>query len=248
MNRTLLLVAACGLVAMVASFGIARTVGPIDLDMSWKDHGRADWRDDDDDDADRTGPTVTREFTWGGGRSLTIEAPADVTYVPGPVAKLTVSGPERLVDRVEIDGDAIELNGRRHRGRLTVTLTAPDVSEFNLRGSQRLTISDYAQDRLRISVAGSGDVVAKGAARRVDLQIAGSGDADLEQLAADEVSVKIAGSGDATIAPARLADLSIAGSGDITLATNPAEVSTHIAGSGRIRRAPAPQPAGDDEL
>jgi hypothetical protein len=67
-----------------------------------------------------------------------------------------------------------------------------------------------------------------------DIHIAGSGDADLGQVAAHVATVHIAGSGNTDIAPSDEADIHIAGSGDVNLHTNPKRLNTHIAGSGRI--------------
>jgi hypothetical protein len=53
-------------------------------------------------------------------------------------------------------------------------------------------------------------------------------------VASEDVSVRIAGSGNADIAPRGEAKIRIAGSGDVNLHSNPRNVETRIAGSGRI--------------
>jgi hypothetical protein len=77
----------------------------------------------------------------------------------------------------------------------------------------------------------------------VRLKIAGSGDARLGQLAAKSTDVDIAGSGDAEIAPQDSARIKIAGSGDVRLLTDPKDVDSKIFGSGRIRRGAMHSPA-----
>src|SRR3989338_6950334 len=90
------------------------------------------------------GPDVTRELGWPGGTLLEIDLPADVTYTQGPVAKVTVSGPQNLVDRILVDGGRLRFrdddNGgaphlRFNRERIHITVAAPGVKTFVLNGS-----------------------------------------------------------------------------------------------------------------
>jgi hypothetical protein len=241
MTRPLLIIAACGLLVSIACFASVAALGGISFDNEngiGPDifGGRS---------AEGGGPQATRELVWGGGEALTINVPATVTYTQGPVASLTITGPNRTLDMVELDGDVLRFEGRIVRpGRLTVTMTAPDVNTFTLNGSQGLRIADYDHDTLRISVFGSGDVKAVGKARRVDLNIAGSGDVDLSGVASEVAEVNIAGSGDAIVSPTLEADVNIAGSGDVRLTTRPHRVDSNVLGSGDvIQGAPAPDPA-----
>jgi hypothetical protein len=239
MRKILLIIAACGFVAAIAFGAIAAGLGPLTWSPGWGDYrgGRL---------ATGGGPVITRELEWTGGDTLEIHIPADVAYTQGPIARITVTGARGTADEVVVDGDSLRFDARvRDPRRLRVTMTAPDVETFGLRGSQRLTIDAYDHYRLEVAILGSGDVVARGRARAASLSIAGSGDADLGGLDSEETEVNIAGSGDATIAPRDKAELHIAGSGDITLLTRPADVETRIAGSGRVtHRSPDPAPAG----
>jgi hypothetical protein len=118
------------------------------------------------------------------------------------------------------------------------------VTAFQINGSADLGISDYRQDRLKIRIAGHGVVRASGEARSCNVGVAGRGVVDLAELTGEAVKVSIAGSGRATIAPTEIADIGVAGSGTVTLLTDPPDVRTRIAGSGRVihteRRTKAP--------
>lgn len=251
MIRTLAIIALAGFVLSIASFAVAVAVGgPAAItDLAWG-HGWGPFRhghfgpDDRDEFAADAGgaPTETRELAWNGSDRLEVEIPADVTYTqaPGP-AKLVVTGPRRAIDDLVVEDGRISFeHNRRHRrnfGRaLTITLTAPDVQRFDLDGSGRLEIRDYRQDKLDVSLSGSGDVKASGQAREVTLDINGSGGVDLGQVAAESAEVSISGSGEATIAPTRRAKLDVSGSGDVTLLTHPAELESDVSGSGTIRQ------------
>jgi hypothetical protein len=239
MTRTLLLVAGCGLVACLVSFAIVLALGPVNWsDWNWEmgdHHGRRGPPVMGD------GPTVTRELTWPGNTELHINVPATVTYTQGPVAKVTVTGPQGTVDHLYFDDENLRFDRRvRQPGHIEIVMTAPDVSEFVLAGSQRLTINGFDHDTLEVRLAGSSDVKATGRARHVEAHIAGSGDVDLGAVEADSGEVHIAGSGKTVLAPKQRVEIHIAGSGDVILRTNPADVEQHIAGSGRIVHEAAP--------
>lgn len=257
MIRTLLIIAAAGLVLATASLGGAFALGGRDMAR----HGW-EWtfRDRDGDtvsferDDGTRGPDVIRTLEWTGGQTLTVDLSADVDYVQGPTAGVTVTGPAELVERVRLvdgrltwadrDGPNHEtvVFGRRNGGRgiwvhseeVKIVVTAPDINSFNVEGSANLMLLDYDQDTLQVDISGSGEVSATGRTRALEVDISGSGDADLGSLAVTDANVAIAGSGDAVVAPTGRADISIAGSGDVELTTRPATVNQQVSGSGEV--------------
>ena len=161
-----------------------------------------------DADHEEAGPVVTRDYVWSGGDRLEIDAPADVQYSQGPTSKITVTGPKDELDRLTIQHGKITYQGWAMDPRLIkIIMTAPDVTHFDADGPQTLSINGYDHDDLNIEIAGSGDVTAKGKARRVLLSITGAGDGDLGGVAGGAVKVEIDGSGDAVIAPKTAADV-----------------------------------------
>ena len=250
MMRVLVIIAVVGFVLTVACFGGAAALGGRALAANGGPFPWAwgHWNWDDDDDGPRSGnfdgPTATRDIAWLGGEDLTIAVPADVVYTQGPTIKLTVTGPQGAVDQVVVDGDKLTFAGRHGHGRrwgglgarLQVAVSGPNTHSFSLLGSPNLKIADFNQDRLQVDIKGSGDVTGAGQAKRVNVAIFGSGDANLSGVTADEADVKIMGSGDASVAPKDYADVAIFGSGDVDLSTRPAKLNSHIAGSGKIHQ------------
>ena len=251
MIRTLLIIAGSALVLAIASLTGAAGLAARDLD---RNGGSWTFRDGDDlirienVTGDR-GPSVTRNVAWTGGDRLSIDLPADVTYVQGPEAGVVITGSSSLVDRIQVRDGRITADGPdeitvrwwaggvsawNDRENLKIVVTAPAVTRFDLSGSQSLSIRAYDQPTLSIDISGSGDVAATGKTTTLDLDIAGSGEADLSELATTDASVAISGSGEARVAPTGTARLSIAGSGDITLTTRPAKVQSSVSGSGDI--------------
>jgi hypothetical protein len=251
MIRVLILIAATGfLVSVIALSSAFAIVGPDAISHgAWSFGRHNDWNWDDDDHGrpgrnwtSGSGPQTTREIAWSGGDLLEIDVPADVrfTQAPGP-GKLVITGPQGSVERVEVEDGRIHFDRRVHNGgRMTIVMSAPDVSRFDIGGANRLTIEGYSKDRLEVELSGSSEVTAKGVAKTVELDIGGSGEADLGGVAAEGADVDISGSGEAIIAPKDWATLDISGSGEVHLLTNPPRLETDISGSGRIRQGQRP--------
>ncbi|MDB5422685.1 MAG: hypothetical protein JWQ29_101, partial [Phenylobacterium sp.] len=214
MIRVLVMIAVAGFLLCVATLGAAVAIGGPEAltraawsysagnhhwnfgrdDHGWgmHEHGRDD------------GPSKTRQIAWTGGDTLEVDVPAEVRYTqaPGP-AKLTITGPERAVDDVTVEGGRIRYDhGRRHhRAGLVIEMTAPDVSRFDMHGASSLAIAGYRQARLRLDLSGNADATVAGETDVLELDISGSADADLDALKAKGAEVSISGSGEATLAP-----------------------------------------------
>lgn len=257
MIRTLLIIAVAGIVLATASLGGAFALGGRDMarhGWEWTFHDKdGDTLSFQRDDGTRAAD-VTRTLEWTGGQTLTVDLSADVDYVQGDTAGVTVTGPAALVEKVRLidgrlswtdrDGPNHEtvVFGRREHGRgiwvhseaVKIVVTAPDINTFNVEGSSNLFLRDYDQDTLSVDISGSGEVSATGRTRSLEVDISGSGDADLGSLVTTDANVAIAGSGDAVVAPTGKADISISGSGDTVLTTRPATVNQTVSGSGEV--------------
>lgn len=258
MVRVLILIAISGFVLSVATLTAAFAIGGPDAiatvgwnlasNSHWHGH-HWDWDNDDDDwsDGRADGPQTTRTLAWSGGDTLEIDIPSDVQYTQAAGdGSVKVTGPQRLVDHVVVENGHIRYDtkyARRRHGHLTIVMQAPNVKAFELSGRTQLTIQDYRQDELSIDISGAGKVEARGEAGSVDLDISGSGDADLSGLRSKGADVDISGSGDATISPTEWAKLEISGRGDVTLTTHPAKIQTEVSGSGEVHQSGA---AADD--
>jgi Putative auto-transporter adhesin, head GIN domain len=116
-------------------------------------------------------------------------------------------------------------------------LKTPALS-LAISGSSDAHLPQLDTDKLRLSIAGSGDVKAAGRAAELSISIAGSGDVMARDLASDEVSVSIAGSGDASVRANKSISVSIAGSGDVEYAGSGTVAKSRVAGSGAVRHRP----------
>jgi hypothetical protein len=241
MTRLLVMTVAVGLALAVFCFATAGALGGFAFGpngVHWKmgdSWGHHLIHVDMDGDDHASGPVATRDLVWSGGDSLDLEAPADLEYTQGPTTKITVTGPKDVLDKMSIHDGHIDLDGSfMDIGPIKIVMTAPNITRFEASGSQSIAILGYDQDQLKVHISGSGDVTAKGKAAHSELDITGSGDADLGGLTGDDAKVDISGSGDATIAPTKQADIQVSGSGDVHLKTRPPVVHSQISGSGDV--------------
>lgn len=203
---------------------------------------------------ERMTPSIDRTFAWTGKDELRVDLPIDVVFVQGAEAKIVASGPKAYIDRLKVDGGHISLDGndgvdhdsvtisafgvhiRSDSDRVKITVIAPDVTKFDVRGSGDLDIRKYDHPAFAVSVSGSGDVDASGRVDAVTIDNSGSGYVNLADLKAKTASVDISGSGGGALFATSLAKIDISGSGDLELRTEPKTVNSEISGSGEIRR------------
>jgi hypothetical protein len=257
MIRTLFLISAGAAVVAAASLAGAAALGGADISRNGGVWTFTETRDGDHIRIRRgepvdPGPQVTRTEAFTGGERLILDASFGVTYVQGPAATVRLEGPQAAIDRVRIDGPRIGfddedpdsvtvrfgphgITGWSNLDGVRVIVTAPSVNDFEINGSGDLDIQGYDQPALNLRIAGSGDARATGRTARLEVDIAGSGEADLRALEAGDADLAIDGSGEIDAAPTGQVAVAISGSGDVRLRRQPAALSSDVAGSGDVR-------------
>ena len=206
-------------------------------------------------EATQAPPVANASLAWTGGDRLAIDIPGQVTYSQGATPSVSISGPKALVDRVRLDGgklylapgaDPVEsIHLSLDHGRfdatgpdtqLRVTITAPKVTAFSVSGDSDLSIHDYAQAALDVTLDGDGDVDIDGHTDALKLDQSGSGATDLSSLDARDADISLSGSGNAEVHATGKAQVGISGSGTVALTAKPAALTTSISGSGTVNQ------------
>ncbi|MES2255614.1 MAG: DUF2807 domain-containing protein [Pseudomonadota bacterium] len=189
-----------------------------------------------------TSATATsRNLRWDGndGRAA-IALPANVHYQAGSGDELVVKGDPDFIAHIRVrDGlVALDCNGNFHLGkndRVDVTLPGRRTfKSFALLGTGNVQLSGLSQPDVKVSIAGSGDLQADGKTDNLKVDVKGSGNLKLGDLAAKNVDVDIKGSGKAEVSPQDSLNVDLAGSGTIYLRSEPRKIETSIHGSGTI--------------
>jgi hypothetical protein len=243
MVHKLAIVAFSGLVISAVAMGAAAAIGAREFGANFEGMDFSNWGGDRPrcervagDTSGRTASNGSRTLNWDGSDHVSLNVPATARYVPNGSKQWHISGDPDVVAHVRVRDGRIELNcrGRWSDDALQITLPGTRMEKFSIAGSGKLELENLDQQDLKVSIAGSGSIKASGKVKDLEVAIAGSGDVDMGRVASEDVSVRIAGSGNADIAPRGEAKIRIAGSGDVNVHSNPRNVETRIAGSGRI--------------
>lgn len=191
------------------------------------------------------------------------KGPITVNVTVGPATSLTVSADDDDMDEIitevrgktlhiEIDDDNWGWSNRKKP--VVVTVTTPNLEEFDLRGSGSSVITGLEDTDFELEIAGSGDVEIEDANLRafsvdikgsgdvkvsgtcsdLDVEVKGSGDVDARDMKCKDGEVGVMGSGDVDAYVSGNAEVSIMGSGDVTLWGKPSTLDTRTMGSGDV--------------
>ncbi len=196
---------------------------------------------------------ATKTIAWTGGDAMTLDLPAKVEYVQGAESSIVITGPQALIDAVKVDGSRLwtmdtdrqpetvnfvigpdGFEAKSDREGLKIVITAPSVTSFTLIGNGDLELHNYDQPKLVVDMSGSGDLEGSGQTKALKITQSGSGEADLDNLRTDDADIQLSGSGSTKVRAFGKANVDISGSGNVELATKPATLLSHIAGSGSL--------------
>ena len=215
---------------------------------------------DDNGLADGTAITGTAA-TVAAFTELEASGPDNIVFVTGDTFSVKATGDAEALKnlRYRVKDGSIRIGRVKERifgsGRkgVTITVTAPRLSEASFAGSGNFTADVMTGDNVTVesagsgnlsvasitaktlesNLAGSGDVMFGGKVDRAEYSIAGSGNIDAVKMASTDAEVSIAGSGNVKLTATGKVDASIAGSGNIDVAGG-AKCTSSTMGSGRI--------------
>ncbi|MFK5891126.1 MAG: head GIN domain-containing protein [Flavobacteriaceae bacterium] len=203
---------------------------------------------------------VTRNV--GNFDGVSVGGSFDVKLVAGKEGKVTIHAEENLIPYLitEVRDNTLKIKWKKgisvnsHK-RILVAVPFKEISKVALAGSgdvftensvintDKLKVSLAGSGNIKLavkamgvktSIAGSGDIYLNGTTDSFKASIAGSGDIHAFELKAKTSNLSIAGSGGIRTSTSDMLKVSIAGSGDVYYKGNPKE-DARIAGSGSLR-------------
>jgi hypothetical protein len=227
-------IAAGGLSVGVVCLSLAYAMGRDDVNDLF-DVGFSFDRSCGGDDGKAGADTSERRWTWNGGDTVDIAGAATVHFRGGEGDEVIARGPPDALAHIEVREGRIML-ACRGTGRRAIDITLPGRAfrHVGLSGSGTVVMENVNQPDLTLRLSGSGTLSAQGASDHVTVRISGAGRARLADLAMKELTVHVSGSGNIEAAPRDVADLDISGAGNVRLLSRPAQLRSHVSGSGRI--------------
>lgn len=204
-----------------------------------------------------TAAATTGEFT-----KIEAVGPDNIVFITGNAFSIKAEGDADAIAKLRYAMDNGTIIIGREKGKwwgkdsqgVTITVTAPTLTDASLAGSGDFTADRMTGDKVKVELAGSGnakvgDIIAKsfesdlagtgdiilaGKAENAKYSVAGTGDVDASRLASVDAAVSIAGTGDVRLSATGTVDASIAGTGDISV-TGGAKCKSSSIGSGKIK-------------
>lgn len=180
--------------------------------------------------------------------SISVLGSPDVEYRQSNGSKTTVSiyGSDNLVDLLEVStvNGVLQVNIKKGvkilsgERRLKVIASSPSLNQVNIKGSADVYLKGAIKGNdLNLNIAGSGDIEAENLQyTNIFALVKGSGDIDLKNVKATTVMSEVNGSGD--ISAEKLAATNVvatvAGSGDIVCYAS-RQLDARVSGSGDIK-------------
>jgi len=231
-------IAITGLVASAACIGAAAAIGGKNFSDGLEGFALFDGRPHCEAIAGAT--ATSRDMDWNDGDHIGLNLLGRAGYTPGSGDRLHASGDPQILAHLRIRHGTVEMDCRGWRDRtkdVALTLPGRTFTKFEVIGAN-LTIDKLDQERVSLTIAGSGKIQASGKlSDNVKLTIAGSGEMNLGQISARSGKMEIAGSGTMRADSVAIEDLkmAIAGSGRTEIGQLTSRtVETGIAGSGTM--------------
>jgi hypothetical protein len=119
------------------------------------------------------------------------------------------------------------------RSPMRVDVSLPALGGVRLSGSGEISLSGIDEPRLTVTLSGSGALYASGSATQLDVNLSGSGLAQLDNLVARDVDAVVAGSGLIRVTATTALTAAVPGTGAIIYGGNPQVISS-VTGTGSV--------------
>ena len=234
MSRTLVIASIAGLALCGASLGAAVLVGGDNIFHDPRSLGGVKPLID---------LATHKAWRWNGGDTLALDAPINIRYQPkasaeGATPQVALIGPADVLQHVKVADGRITADTSVTRAggrRVEAVVSGAPIRTFVVNNQENLDLGEINQKDLDLHLNGNGTVFGRGKVDRLNLTIAGPGDAKLGGLEVmGEAKISILGSGDATLSPHGKVRLFVAGNGDLRLLSKPTELHRTIIGNGEV--------------
>jgi len=209
------------------------------------------------------GNITTSNRNEGNFKSVRAGGSFDVYFSQGDQTEIRIEADENLMKYITttVENGVLQIKTRRGVNirpsqDMKVYVKSPQFAEVSLAGSGNMIAETkiVSTEKIKMSIAGSGDIkIAEvdapkvevhiagsgkaqigGNTKDVEIHVAGSGDVEMRELKAENAEINIAGSGNVWIYASMKLDVRVAGGGDIHYYGNPADIKSHMAGSGNL--------------
>ena len=164
--------------------------------------------------------------TFINDNTLVIRTKEGYSLKPDRDVKIYISAPQLTDIQSSGSGDIISQS----------LLSDSTKISFGVRGSANIQV-DVNAPEIDAEISGTGDMELKGQTRKFNAEVKGSGNIKASDLKAEDTDIEIKGSGDADVFASASLNVNVRGSGDVRYKGNAPKVTNDIKGSGSVSKA-----------
>ncbi|CAN5388992.1 head GIN domain-containing protein [soil metagenome] len=205
----------------------------------------------------------TRSLVINNFNEINLNVDADVYVRQGNTREITVTGEENVLDRLDgsVKDNEWDIEFTRNFNdyeKLEIYITMPDIRklkvsssgniiglntynvnkiDLEVTGSGIIEVGVDADDEVKNTISGSGDIRVSGATDKNKINISGSGSVRSYALISKDVDATISGSGDAQVHATNNLKARLSGSGNVRYHGSP-DTDIETSGSGVVVREP----------
>ena len=211
-----------------------------------------------------SGNVTTQDRSISGFSAVESSGFFDVYLSSGNTQNVRVEADDNLHEYIEttVNGNELEIDTRdgyriKTNKDIKIYITSPEFNKVHLSGSGNIISQNQIKgnDKIDLSVSGSGNIKVDLHAPSVDAHMSGSGDVNLSgearkfegslsgsgniramDLKTEETSIRISGSGNADVFASTKLDVRVTGSGDVRYKGGVQQVTSNITGSGSVKK------------
>ena len=211
-----------------------------------------------------SGNVTTQDRSISGFSDVESSGFFDVYLSSGNTQNVRVEADDNLHEYIEttVNGNELEIDTRdgyriKTNKDIKIYITSPEFNKVHLSGSGNIISQNQIKgnDKIDLSVSGSGNIKVDLHAPSVDAHMSGSGDVNLSgearkfegslsgsgniramDLKTEETSIRISGSGNADVFASTKLDVRVTGSGDVRYKGGVQQVTSNITGSGSVKK------------
>jgi hypothetical protein len=186
------------------------------------------------------------QISYGNSNNIIVEADENLLpYIETTVedGKLTIKSKKNVnlksTSKMTVYVSMTKLNSLQLSGSGNINgegaFSNPGKTDIGISGSGNIKLGFASFGDLELALSGSGNMDLKGTAtNNINAAVSGSGNIECSDISSNDVDAKISGSGNIKVYANRSIDAKISGSGNLFYKGNASNISSKIAGSGKI--------------
>jgi Putative auto-transporter adhesin, head GIN domain len=159
------------------------------------------------------------------GNELKVDTKEGYRLAPNKSVKIYIVSPN--FSRVHLSGSGDIVSQNRISGN--------DKIDLSVSGSGNIKV-DLNAPNVEAEMSGSGDINLSGEAKKFEGKLSGSGNIHAMDLKTEETGIRISGSGNADVYASSKLDVRVTGSGDVRYKGGVQQVTSNITGSGSVKK------------